>query len=171
MDNEKVILHGPHQCQQEVGFDNSESMRVFTVPPDVEPSTVTSRISPDNGVLVTEGTKQAEDKPNDGEFEAKLNFSGYKPEETKLHLRANLLTITGIQVSERHQSPNTYSRFIVLPEDVDPTSVTSFLSGEGLLTIKASCDPAMLSRNSSDDITITRETNEDAKVKPTSTDE
>ena len=169
MDNEKVILYDVHQLEREDGFDKSESIRVFTLPQGVDPTTEKSRINPSNGVLVTEGTKQAEDKPNDGEFEAKLNFSGYKPEEIKLHLRANLLTITGIQVSDRHQSPNTYSRFIVLPEDVDPTSVTSFLSGEGLLTIKASCDPAMLSRNSSDDITITRETNEDAKVKPTST--
>ena len=170
VDSEKVILHGQHQCEQEHGFDKSEFMRVFTLPPGVDPTTVTSRINPDNGVLVIEGKRQAEDKTNDvdGEFEAKLDFSGFKPEEIKLNLRGNMLTVTGIQVSERHQSRNTYSRCIVLPDNVDPGSVTSCLSSKGLLTIKASRDPDMLSRKSSDDITITRETNEEEKEKTTS---
>ena len=171
VDSEKVILHGQHQCEQEHGFDKSEFVRVFTLPQGVDPTTVTSRINPDNGVLVIEGKRQAEDKANDGEFEAKLDFSGFKPEEIKLNLRGNMLTVTGIQVSERHQSRNTYSRCIVLPDDVDPGSVKSCLSSKGLVTIKASRDPAMLSRNSSDDIAITRETNEDEKEKTASATE
>ena len=161
VDSETIILHGQHQCEQKDGFDKSEFMKVFTLPPGVDPTTVTLRINPDNGVLVIEGTKQAEDKANDGEFEAKLDFSGFKPEEIKLNLCGNVLTVTGIQASERHQSRNTYSRCIMLPDDADPGSVTSCLSKEGLLTIKASRDSAMLSRKSSDDITITRETNEE----------
>ena len=171
VDNEKIILQGQHQCEQEDGFDKGEFMRVFKLPPGVDPTTVTLRINPDNGVLVIEGTKQAEDKANDGEFEAKLDFSGLKTEEIKLNLCGNVLTVTGIQASERHQSRNTYSRFIVLPEDVDPRSVASCLSKEGLLTIKASRDLAMLPRNSSYDITITRETNEEPKKKTTQADE
>jgi len=161
VDSEKIILHGQHQCEQEDGFDKSEFVRVFKLPPGVDPTTVTSRINLNNGVLVIEGIKQQEDKANDGEFEAKLDFRGFKPEEIKLHLRGNMLTVTGIQESERHQSRNTYSRCIVLPDDVDPRSVTSRLTKEGGLTIKASRDPAMLSCKSSDDITITRETNEE----------
>ena len=170
VDSEKIVLHGQHQCEQEDGFGKSEFMRIFTLPPGVDPTTVRSRINPDNGVLVIEGTKQSEDKANDGEFEAKLDFSGFRPEEIKLHLRGNTLTVTGIHVCERHQSGNTYSRFIVLPEDVDPGSVMSCLSGEGLLTIKASRDSAMLSGDSSGDVTITRETNEEPKEKTTSAD-
>ena len=170
VDSEKIILHGQHQCEQENGYDKSEFMRVFTLPPGVDPTTVTSRINPDNGVLVIEGKKQAEDKASDGEFEAKLDYSGFKPEEIKLNLRGNMLTVTGIQASERHQSRNTYSRCIVLPEDVDPGSVTSCLSKEGLLTIKASRDPVMLFRKSCDDIPITRETNEKEEKKTTSAD-
>ena len=161
VDSEKIILHGQHQCEQKDGFDKSEFTRVFKLPPGVDPTTVTSRINLDNGVLVIEGIKQEEDKANDDEFEAKLDFKGFKPEEIKLHLRGNMLTVTGIQESERHQSRNTYSRCIVLPDDVDPRSVTSCLSKEGLLIIKTSRDAAMLSCNSSDDITITRETNEE----------
>ena len=170
VDSEKIILHGQHELQREDGFDKNEFVRVFKLPPDVDPTTVTSRINPDNGVLLIEGTKQAEDKANDGKFEAKLNFRGFKPEEIKLHLRGNMLTVTGIQESERHQSHKTYSRCIVLPDDVDPRSVTSCLSKEGLLTIKASRDPAMLSRKSSDDITINRETKEEQKQRMTSAD-
>ena len=170
VDSGKIILHGQRQCEED-RFDKSEFKRVFTLPPGVDPTTVTSRINPDNGVLVIEGTKQSEDKANDGEFEAKLDFSGFRPEEIKLHLRGNTLTVTGVHVCERHQSCNTYSRFIVLPEDVDPGSVMSCLSGEGLLTIKASRDPAMFPRNSSDDINITRETNEEPKEQTTSADE
>ena len=119
---------------------------------------------------IIEGIKQEQDKGNDGEFEAKLDFNGFKPEEIKLHLRGNMLTVTGIQESERHQSRNTYSRCIVLPDDVDPRSVTSCLSKEGLLTIKASRDPAMLSRKSSDDITIAKETEEEEKQRTAGAD-
>ena len=170
VDSEKIILSGQHQCEQENGFDKSEFMRVYKLPPGVDPITVTSRINQDGRVLVIEGTRQAEDKPNDGKFEAKLDFRGFKPEEIKMQLRGNMLTVTGIQKSERLQSCNTYSRCVVLPDDVDHESVTSSLSKEGLLTIKASRDPAMLSRNSSDDITITRETNEEQKQKTTTAD-
>ena len=170
VDSGKIILHGQRQCEED-RFEKSEFKRVFTLPPGVDPTTVTSRINPDNGVLVIEGIKQSEDKANDGEFEAKLDFSGFRPEEIKLHLRGNTVTVTGVHVCERHQSRNTHSRFIVLPEDVDPGTVMSCLSGEGLLTIKASRDPAMMSHNSCDNITITREANEEPKEKTISVDE
>ena len=166
VDSEKIILHGQHQCEQENGFDKSEFVRVFKLPPGVDPTTVTSRINLDNGILLIEGRKQAEDKATDDNFEAKLDFRSFKPEEIKLHLRGNMLTVTGIHAGEGQQSSNTYSRCIVLPDDVDPASVTSSLSKEGLLTIKASRDPALLARKSSDDITITRE----EKQKTTSAD-
>ena len=166
VDSENIILHCQHQCEQENGFDKSEFVRVFKLPSGVDPTTVTSRINLDNGILLIEGRKQAEDKATDDNFEAKLDFRSFQPEEIKLHLRGNMLTVTGIHAGERQQSSNTYSRYIVLPDDVDPASVTSSLSKEGLLTIKASRDPALLARKSSDDITITRE----EKQKTTSAD-
>ena len=146
VDSKQITVYGQHQCQQEYGFDKSEFMRIFKLPPGVDPTSVTSRINPENGVLVIEGIKQEKDKANDVEFEAKLDFRGFKPEDIRLLLRGNMLTITGIKECERHQSRNTYSRRIVLPDDVDTRSVTSCLSKEGQLTIKASRDLAMLSR-------------------------
>ena len=118
-------------------------MKVFKLPPGVDPTTVTSRINLDNGVLLIEGIKHAKDKATDDNFEAKLDFRSFKPEKIKFYLCGNTLTVTGI----RHQSRNTHSRCVVLPDDLDPRSVTSSLSKEGLLTIKASRDPATLSRN------------------------
>ena len=166
VDSEKIILHGQHQCERQDGFDKSEFIRVFKLPPGVDPTTVTSRINPENGVFVIEGIKQEENKANNVEFEAKLDFRGFKPEEIKLHLRGNMLTITGLKECERDQSRNTYSRCIVLPDDVDPSSVTSCLSKEGLLKIKASRDPAVLSRTCSDDMNITRETTNEENEEP-----
>ena len=161
VDYEKIILHGQHQCARQDGFDKSEFVSVFKLPPGVDPTTVTSRINPNNGVLVIEGIKQAEDKANNVEFEAKLDFRGFKPEEIRFLLSGNMLTITGIKECERHQSRNMYSRCIGLPDDVDPSSVTSWLSEEGLLTIRASPDPAVLSRKSLDDITMETTNEED----------
>ena len=148
VESEKITVYGQHQYEQEDGFDKSEFMRIFKLPPGVDPTSVSSRINPENGVLVIEGIKQTENKANNVEFEAKLPFRGFKPEEIKFHLRGNMLTVTGIKECERHQSRNAYSRCIGLPDDVDPSSVTSWLSKEGLLTIKASRDPAVLSRKS-----------------------
>jgi len=169
VDNEKIIVHGQHLCEQEDGFDKSEFMKVYKIPEGVDPTTITSLINLDNGVLVIEGTKHVDDKASDGKFEAKLDFRGFKPENIKFHLRGNILTVTGTQVSKRHQSRNSYSRCIVLPDDVDPGSVTSCLSKEGLLTIKASRNPKTLARND-DDITITRETSEEPVEKTGSDD-
>jgi len=166
VDSEKIILHGQHQCEQEDGFNKSEFVRVFKLPPGVDPTTVSLHFNQDGSVLVIGGAKHVEDKASDGKIEAKLDFSGFKPEEIKLQRRGNMLTITGI----RHQSRSKYSRCLVLPDDVDPRSVTSCLSKEGLLTIKASRDPAKLSCKSFDDTPITRETNEEPKEKTTSAD-
>ena len=52
VDNGKIILHGQRQCEEKDRFDKSEFKRVFTLPPGVDPTTVTSRINPNNGVLV-----------------------------------------------------------------------------------------------------------------------
>ena len=43
-------------------------------------SFVTLRINLDNGALVIEGTRQAEDTAKYDKFDAKGDFSGFKPE-------------------------------------------------------------------------------------------
>jgi HSP20 family molecular chaperone IbpA len=170
VDNEKVILHGQQEFEQEDGFEKSEFKRVFKLPQGVDPTTVTSRITQSGSALVIEGIKHEEDKVNGDKFEAKLDFRGFKPEEIKMQLRENVLTVTGIQVSERHQASNSYSRCIVLPDDVDPRSITSRLSKEGLLTIQASRDPALLSRKSSGDVTSETDEGDEEPKQKTSAD-
>lgn len=140
VDSEKVILHGQHRFAKEGRFEKRELKRVFKIPQGVDPATVTSRITQDNGALIIEGMKHVEKKANGDKFEVKLDFRGCRQEEIKIQLRRNELTVTGKHISEHHLSRD-YSRRILLPDDVDLGSVTSHLTKEGFLTIKATRDP------------------------------
>ena len=140
VDGEKVILHGRHRLAKEDGFEKSEFKKVFKIPLGVDPTTVTSRITQDNCALVIEGMKRVEKKANGDKFEAKLDFRGCRPEEIKIQLRRNELTVTAKHISEHHLSRD-YSRRILLPDDVDLGSVTSHFTKDGLLTIKATRHP------------------------------
>ena len=164
VDNEKVILHGLHQLEREDGFEKNEFKRVFELPQGIDPKTVKSRPSQDGKVLVIEGTNlPKEEETNDDKFRAKLDFSGFKPEEIKIRLRENELNIIGKQISEHDGCylSRDYSRRIALPNDVILSTVTSRLSKEGLLTIEASRDPALLPHERSVDVTM--ETDEGIK--------
>ena len=159
VDNEKVILHGQHQFEREDGFEKSEFKRVFKLPQGIDPKTVKSRPSQDGCALVIEGTKPEEEEANDGKFRAKMDFSGFKPEEIKIQLRGNELKITGKHISESDDFylSRDYSRSVVLPNDVILSTVASRLSKEGLLTlltIEASRDPALLPHERSIDVTM-----------------
>ncbi|XP_020608859.1 uncharacterized protein LOC110047449 [Orbicella faveolata] len=156
VDNEKVILHGLHQFEREDGFEKSEFKRVFKLPQGIDPKTVKSRASQDGQALIIEGTKPEEEEADDGKFRAKLDVSGFKPEEIKIQLHGNELNITGKHISERDDFylSRDHSRRIVLPKDVILSTVTSRLSKEGLLTIEASRDPALLPQERSVDITM-----------------
>lgn len=68
-----------------------------------------------------------------------MDFRGCRPEEIKIQLRRNELTVSGKHISG-HQLSRDYSRRILLPDDVDLGSVTSHLTKDGLLTIKATRD-------------------------------
>ena len=167
VDSEKIILHGQYQFEQDDGFDKSEFTRVFKIPPGVDPSTVTLLFNPDlSAVMVAGILKHEDDKANGGEIEATLDFRGFKPDGMKFQINGNVLIATGIN----KQSGHSCSRCILLPDDVDLKSVTPSLSKDGLLTIKASRNQAKLSNKSPDDITITRERNEQPKEKKASTD-
>ena len=156
VDNEKVILHGLHQLEREDGFEKNEFKRVFKLPQGIDPKSVKSRPSQDGQALVIEGTKLEEEEADDGKFRAKLDFSGFKPEEIKIQLRGNELNITGKHLTKRDDFylSRDYSRRILLPDDAVLSSVTSCLSKEGLLTIEASRDPALLPHERSVDVTM-----------------
>ena len=157
VDNEKVVLHGLHQFEREDGFEKSEFKRVFKLPQGIDPKTVKSRPSQDGSALVIEGSKpEEEEEADDGKFRAKLDFSGFNPEDIKIQLRGNDLNITGKHISERDDFylSHDHSRRIVLPKDVILSTVTSRLSKEGLLTIEASRDSALLPHERSVDITM-----------------
>ena len=164
VDNEKVILHGLHQFEREDGFEKSEFKRVFKLPQGIDPKTVKSRPSQNGQALLIEGTNlPKEEEANEGKFRAKLDFSGFKPEEIKIQLRENELNITGKQISEGDDFylSRDHSRRVALPNDVILSTITSRLSKEGFLTIEASRDPALLPHERSVDVSM--ETNEGIK--------
>ena len=144
VDSDKVILHGEHRSEREDGFYRCEFKRVFPLPQNVDPTTVTSRISQDGGVLIIEGLKHVEEKEDDGKFETKLDVSGFKLEEIKIQLHGKELIVCGERKLEdgRANRSRGFSHCILLPDDVVVSSVRSRLSKEGLLTIEASRDPA-----------------------------
>jgi len=135
VDNETISLHGLHRFEREHGFISSEFKRYFKLPQGVDSTSVTSRIS-QNGDLIIEGMKFSKRGVRDRRFKPKLDFRGLKPEEVKIKLRENELTVTGKRISEDRLSRD-YNRRILLPFDVGLGSVTSHLSKEGLLSIEA----------------------------------
>ena len=177
VDSENITLHGQHRSEDENGFENSEFKKVIKIPQEVDPESVTSRATPHGNALVLEGTKIIKEKmkEDDGKFAVNLDLSGFKPEEIKVKLHGQELTITGKQRSEDdgfHWSRD-YSRRFLLPNDVDLSSVTSRLSKTGLLTIEASRDPALLPNTRSVDIImkIDEPQREDEAQQTTSDDE
>ena len=172
VDSDKVILHGKHRSEREDGFYRCEFKRVFPLPQNVDPTTVTSRITQDGGVLIIEGLKHVEEKEDDGKFETKLDVSGFKPEEIKIQLHGKELIVSGERKLEdgRANRSRGFSHCILLPDDVVVSSVRSRLSKEGLLTIEASRDPALLPRERAVDVLL--ETNEtEDEPKPSTRDE
>ena len=158
VDSANITLHGQHRSEDDNGFENSEFKKVIKLPEGVDPSTVTSRAIQNGSALLIEGNKRVEEKAkeDDGKFAVKLDLSGFKQEEIKVQLRGQELTITGKHRSEDggfHLSRD-YSRRILLPDDADLSSVTSRLSKEGLLTIEAPRDPALLPCERSVDVTM-----------------
>ncbi|CAI2354534.1 unnamed protein product [Caenorhabditis sp. 36 PRJEB53466] len=76
---------------------------------------------------------------NAEKFALNLNVSQFKPEELKINLEGRKLTIQGEQEvkSEDGYSKKSFSRTILLPEDVDLAAVASNLTHEGVLSIEA----------------------------------
>ena len=172
VDSDKVILHGKHRSEREDGFNTSELKRVFPLPQNVDPTTVTSRTTQDGSVLIIEGLKHVEEKEDDGKFETKLDVSGFKPEEIKIQLHGKELIVCGKRTLEdgRANRSRGFSHRVLLPEDVVVSSIRSRLSKDGLLMVEASRDPALLPRERAVDVLL--ETNEtEDEPKPFTRDE
>ena len=137
VDSEKVALHGLHRFERENGFIASEFKRVFNIPEGVDPATVMSRRSKHGDLLIIAAMKYSERRVKDRNFERKLDFRGCKPEEIKIQLRKDKLTVSGESLSEDHPSSD-HSRCILPHSNTVLGSVTSNLSKEGLLSIEAS---------------------------------
>lgn len=172
IDNESITLHGQHQSEDENGFENREFKKVIKIPEEVDPKSVTSHVSADGSALVFEGNKQVKEKmeADNSRFAVKFDLSGFKPEEIKVQLHGNELTVTGKQSSQDcgFYWSRDYNRRIQLPSDADLSTVMSRLSKEGLLTIEASRDPALLPSNQSVEVTMeTVETQPENKVEET----
>ena len=170
VDSDKLTLHGQHHSEREDGFDTSEFKRVFKLPQDIDPTTVKSRTTQDGGALVIEGSKRLEEKEDDGKFEIKLDVSGFKPEEIKVQIRGNELSVSGKHKSKDGEvyRSRDYSRRIELPDDIVLASVSSRFSKDGLLTIEASRDPALLPSERAIDITMETDEPEDEPKPSTS---
>ena len=159
VDCENIILHGQHRSERENGFENNEFKNISKLPDKVDPTTVTSRVTKTlnkGSVLLLEGDGCVEEKAkqDDGKFVVKLDVCGFKAEDNRVQLRGHELAFIG-----KHQSEDQgfyfsrdYSHRVLLPDDADLGSVTSRLSKEGLLTIEASRNPALLPKERTVDV-------------------
>ncbi|UMM36423.1 hypothetical protein L5515_008594 [Caenorhabditis briggsae] len=75
----------------------------------------------------------------DEKFAISLNVSQFKPENLKINLEGRTLTIQGDEdvKTEHGYSKKSFSRVVLLPEDVDFSAVASNLSEDGKLSIEA----------------------------------
>ncbi|CAB3411326.1 unnamed protein product [Caenorhabditis bovis] len=76
---------------------------------------------------------------NDQKFGMQIDVSHFKPENLKVNINGNELTVEGEQeVKHEHgYSKRSFHRMVRLPDDVDPSAMTSSLSNDGHLTLSA----------------------------------
>lgn len=77
---------------------------------------------------------------NDNEFRMMVDVSHFKPDEINVKTVDRNVIITGKHEERQDEHgfiQRQFSRKYLLPEDVDPNTITSSLSDEGVLTVKA----------------------------------
>nr|KAG5708945.1 hypothetical protein BaRGS_009354 [Batillaria attramentaria] len=77
---------------------------------------------------------------NENEFRVGLDVRHFKPEELKVTTKENRVIVNGKheeRPDEHGYIMREFTRQYVLPKDVDPTTITSGLTRDGVLTIKA----------------------------------
>lgn len=76
---------------------------------------------------------------NDTKFSVQIDVSHFKPDDLNIQLDGRELKIEGVQETktEHGHAKRSFSRMILLPEDVDLTHLKSAISNEGKLQIEA----------------------------------
>lgn len=151
-----LVVKAKHYSDGNFGFERSEFQRTYPVPQDADPASITSKISKD-GYLTIEATrkivKTEDDFPLGGfetragevaridekKFSVLLDVTNFAPEEIKVKVVGNELTVSASHESETegHYTSQKFNRQFVLPKDVDMNSVVSRLNDEGKLLVEA----------------------------------
>jgi len=138
VDDGQVVVHGKHCTRGEFGWETSEFHRHFSLPEGVDPKSVTSRVA--DGVLYIEGFKLPPTPQNkdDKKFDMTLDVRGFNPDDVKVSVLNNILTIEARQEheSEGHFMSREFYRHFTLPRDVDMESLQTNLSKDGKLRIE-----------------------------------
>ena len=140
-------VSGKHRNENENGFEASEFHRKYTIPNDVDPSALTSNISQD-GVLHIEAPKKLSLNSDSGEsskdtFKYTLDVQGFKPEEISIQVKGRDLVIHGEAKTENTGEHGLslhhkqFTRNVTLPEDVDPSHLSSRYTKDSKLSIEA----------------------------------
>lgn len=151
----KIRVDGKHHSEGEFGSESSEFHRTYVLPETVDPSSVSSRVSPE-GILYIEGSKLAPKetevalvgssptsgdfaKIDDKKFTVTLDVSSFSPDEITVKVLNNELTVKARHESETHGhfTSRQFNRHFVLPKDIDMDSVVSKLGKDGRLHIEA----------------------------------
>ncbi|PNF32626.1 hypothetical protein B7P43_G17929, partial [Cryptotermes secundus] len=77
-------------------------------------------------------------------YRVNVDVDGFKPEEINISMKDNILVIRARMERKGEDGSKfqqEFTREMTLPEEVDPTSLKSFLGNDGVLSIEASYKP------------------------------
>ncbi|KAJ7384791.1 hypothetical protein OS493_020383 [Desmophyllum pertusum] len=152
-----LVVKAKHYSDGSFGFERNEFQRTYPVPQDADPASITSKISQD-GYLTIEATRRVvntaeNDFPlggfedtrgevariDDKKFSVLLDVTNFAPEEIKVKVVGNELTVSAKHESdtEGHFTSRQFNRHFVLPKDVNMNSVMSRMTEEGKLLVEA----------------------------------
>ena len=157
VEGDKLIVKAKHYADSSFGFERNEFQRTYAVPQDADPTSITSKISQDGFLTIQANKRLVKSIENDfavGGFETRagevariddkkfsvlLDVTNFKPEEIKVKVVGNELSVSAKHESEKegHFTSRQFNRHFVLPKDVDMSSVISRLTEEGKLLVEA----------------------------------
>ncbi|ULT90649.1 hypothetical protein L3Y34_008758 [Caenorhabditis briggsae] len=125
-----LLLHSPFSrdnCNMDQFFDDMTRGSLLPYWRDADHNSF--NFSDTIGEIINDDTKYA----------IQLDVSHFKPEDLKIELNGRELKVEGSQEtkSEHGYSKRSFSKMVLLPEDVDLTALKSAISNEGKLQIEA----------------------------------